>query len=408
MSEEFNVTTRYIDSEGKQAAIGFEQEVDAIRVAVNLPDQEELAGGWLLPRTICRRGETPTSGTLVLEDPELSTVANWFQRDRLYRVALLALTRAAIAGQADISAILDNLTTSSFADILYQAASQTLPDDLGDVGPILEEAPAELEEDIRGSSVDQVWEELLSANDTQQRILALAREMSHPDPDRWGRWLRERIHETLGQALLAAAHSAAPEHMAEGSLLLDLDRGDPRCDVGDSVEIWLTESAIGGSGAVEALAHKASDTPRMLIDTLEAAISPGRSGIEQRWPGRPSRSICRGTGHCGSRRECPKPDGPRRAGRCPARTIRESCQAGSVRRNGPQGRDEPSHSPGRYQLGKRRPGPGHGAAWRNWEQRLQVGDRPAHLLLHRLFASGLCRQGTATGGPRKPVRPRRK
>ena len=120
---------------------------------------------------------------------------------------------------------------------------------------------------------------LLSANETQQRILALAREMSHPDPDRWGRWLRERIHETLGQALLAAAHSAAPEHMSEGSLLLDLDRGDLRCNLGDSVEIWLTESAIGGSGAVEALAHKASDTPRMLIDTMEAAISPDESEL---------------------------------------------------------------------------------------------------------------------------------
>ena len=301
--EEFNVTTKYIDSDGKQAAIGFEQEVDAIRVAVNLPDQEDLA------ELAASSDNLPAWRNayfrdLVMEDPELSTVANWFQRDRLHRVALLALARAAIAGQADISAILDNLSTSSFADILYQAASQTLPDDLGDVGPILEEAPGELEEDIRGSSVDQIWEELLSANDTQQRILALAREMSHPDPDRWGRWLRERIHETLGQALLAAAHSAAPEHMAEGSLLLDLDRGDPRCDLGDSVEIWLTESAIGGSGAVEALAHKASDTPRMLIDTLEAAISPGRSGIEQRWPGRTSRSICRGAGHCGSRREC--------------------------------------------------------------------------------------------------------
>lgn len=276
--EEFNVTTRYIDSEGKQAAIGFEQEVDAIRVAVNLPDQEDLtdlaASSDNLPAW-----RNAYFRDLVMEDPDLSTVANWFQRERLFRVALLALTRAAIARQADISAVLDSLSTSSFADIFYQAASQTLPDDPGDVGPILEEAPVELQEDVRGSSVDQIWEDLLSANDTQQRILALAREMSHPDPDRWGRWLRERIHETLGQALLAAAHSAAPEHMAEGSLLLDLDRGDPRCNVGDSVEIWLTESTIGGSGAVEALAHKASETPRMLIDTLEAAISPAEAEL---------------------------------------------------------------------------------------------------------------------------------
>ncbi|MDE2715753.1 MAG: protein DpdJ [Chloroflexota bacterium] len=277
-SEEFNVTTRYFDSEGKQAAIGFEQEVDAIRVVVNLPDRETLAEDAASSDNL-PAWRNAYFRDLVLQDPELSTVANWFQRDRLHRVALLALTRAAITEQADISAILDNLSPKGFADILYQAASQALPDDPGDVGPILEEVPAELEWDIRGSSVDPVWEELLSGNETQQRILILAREMSDPDPDRWGRWLRERIHETLGQALLAAAHSAAPEHMAEGSLLLDLDRGDPRCDLGDSAEIWLTESAIGGSGAVEAFAQKASDTPRMLIETLEAAISPGEAEL---------------------------------------------------------------------------------------------------------------------------------
>ena len=271
--EEFNVKTRYIDSEGNPAAIGFEQEVDAIRVAVNLPDADELselaAASNNLPEW-----RNAYFRDLVMEDPELSLVANWFQRDRLHRAALLALTRAAVIGRSDISSILGNLSVSSFADILSQAASKALPDDPGDDGPNVEEAPPELKEEIRGGAVDQAWDELLESDVTQRRLLAVAREMCDPKPERWGNWLRERIHETLGQALLAAAHSAAPEHMAEGSLLLDLDRGDPHRDLGDSAEVWLTESAIGGSGAVEALARKASGTPRMLIETLEAAISP--------------------------------------------------------------------------------------------------------------------------------------
>ncbi len=208
-----------------------------------------------------------------MEDPELSTVANWFQRDRLHRAALLALTRAAVIGRADISSILDDLSASGFADILSKAASMALPNDPGNASPNPEEAPTELEEDIRGGAVDPVWEELLESGATQRRLLALAREMCAPLPKRWGHWLRDRIHETLGQALLAASHSAVPEHIAEGSLLLDLDRGDPHCDLGDSAEVWLTESAIGGSGAAEALARKASDTPRILIETLEAAMS---------------------------------------------------------------------------------------------------------------------------------------
>ena len=277
-STEFNVKTRYIDPEGNPAAIGFEQEVDAVRVAVNLPDADDLAelasASDNLPEW-----RNAYFRDLVMEDPELSTAANWFQRDRLYRVALLALTRAAVIRQADIASVLDILDASALAEILSQAASKSLPDDPGDDVPNLEEAPAELEEEIRGSSFNPVWEELLESDVTQRRLLDLAREMCDPTPERWGGWLRERIHETLGQALLAAAYSAAPEHMAEGSLLLDLDRGDPYCDLGDSAEVWLTESTIGGSGAAEALARKASDTPRMLIDTLEAAISPGEAEL---------------------------------------------------------------------------------------------------------------------------------
>ena len=267
---EFNVKTRYIDAEGNPVAIGFEQEVDAVRVAVNLPDAGDLAELAAASDNL-PEWRNAYFRDLMMEDPELSTAANWFQRDRLHRVALLALTRTAVIRQTDIPSVLD---ASDFAEILSQAASRTLPDDPGDGGPSLEEAPAELEEEIRGSSFDPIWEELLESDVTQRRLLALGREMCDPAPDRWGSWLRERIHETLGQALLAAAHSAAPEHMAEGSLLLDLDRGDPYCDLGDSTEVWLTESAIGGSGAVEALARKASDRPKMLIDSLEAAISP--------------------------------------------------------------------------------------------------------------------------------------
>ena len=280
-SEEFNVTTRYIDSEGKQSAIGFEQEVDAIRVAVNLPDQEDLAELAAASDNL-PAWRNAYFRDLVMEDPELSAAANWFERDRLHRVALLALTRAAITGKTDFASVLDDLPDSNFAEILSRAASQARPDDLSDVGPNYHEAPAELEEEIRGSSLNPRWEELLSENFTQQRLLALAREMYDPTPDRWGRWLRERIHETLGQALLAAAHAAAPEHMAEGSLLLDLDRGFPYGDLGDSVEVWLTESAIGGSGAVEALAYKASAAPRMLIDTLEAAVAPEEAELTSR------------------------------------------------------------------------------------------------------------------------------
>ena len=270
---EVNVTTLYIDSEGNRAAVGFEQEVDAIRVKASLPTPQTLvelaAASDNLPVW-----KTAYFRDLVMEDPELSSVSNWFQRDRLHRVMLLVLARAAIIKGANLVTVLNDLASSDIGEMLSDAASQTPPQDPSALSPNDGDAPAELEEEIRDNSADRRWEILLSEKVTQHRLLALAREMCHPDPDVFGKWLRDRIHETLGQALLAAASSVVPTHVSEGSLLLDLDRGDPYFDPGDSVEVWLTESAIGGSGAVEALARAASNEPRLLLQSLEAAISP--------------------------------------------------------------------------------------------------------------------------------------
>ena len=272
-STEFRVRTLYVDSEGNRAALGFEQNVDAVRVVANLPTPEFLAeladASENLPAW-----RTAYFRDLVMEDPELSSITNWFQRDRLHRTMLLVLTRAAVDAGTTISSVLDEIEGSDFSDQLFDASSLTLTPDPSNVDPEVDGIPEEIEEEARIISADMRWKGLLSENVTQQRLISLAREMCNPERDAWGIWLRERIHETLGQAILAAAYDAVPGHVAEDSLLLDLDRGDPHFDPGDSVEVWLTESAIGGSGAVEALAHAASEDPRLLVQSLDAAVLP--------------------------------------------------------------------------------------------------------------------------------------
>ena len=272
-STEFRVRTAYVDSEGNRAALGFEQNVDAVKVAVNLPNAEFLAeladASENLPAW-----RTAYFRDLVMEDPELSTITNWFQRDRLHRTMFLLLARAAVDVGKSISSVLDEIEGSDFSDQLLDSSSLTPTPDPSNADPEVDGIPEEIEEEARSSSAETRWKALLSENVTQQRLISLARELCHPERNAWGTWLRERMHETLGQAILAAAYDAVPGHVAEDSLLLDLDRGDPHFDPGDSVEVWLTESAIGGSGAVEALAHAASQDPRLLVQSLEASVSP--------------------------------------------------------------------------------------------------------------------------------------
>ena len=272
-STEFRVTAVYVDSEGNRAALGFEQNVDAVRVVANLPAPEFLADLADVSEEL-PAWRAAYFRDLVTNDPELSAVSNWFQRDRLHRAMVLALTRSAVAGGKTISSVLDEIEGSEFSDWLLDASNLTLTQDPSNIDPDVDGIPEELEEEVNSSAADERWEALLSQDVTQQRLLSLSREMCRPDRNDWGTWLRERIHETLGEAILAAAYDAVPGHVAEGSLLFDLDREDPYFDPGESVEVWLTESAIGGSGAVEALARAASGDSRLLVQSLEAAVLP--------------------------------------------------------------------------------------------------------------------------------------
>ena len=83
--QEYNVTTRYVNTDGTQAAVGFEQEVDAVLIQLSLPETDELVDrASVAPSTPIWR--VAYFRDRVLNDPELSSVCNWFQRDWLQQM----------------------------------------------------------------------------------------------------------------------------------------------------------------------------------------------------------------------------------------------------------------------------------------------------------------------------------
>jgi len=270
---EFNVVTRYVNLDGTHAAVGFEQEVDAVLVRLCLPEANELA----------YRASTAQSLPLwkaayfrdrVLNDPELSSVCNWFQRDWLQQMMLTALIEAAVSLQSSLSAGLSMLLSEGLSVRLRDVATRIFAIELDAVTEGDEERPTESDGSIHGEQLDQRWDDLLANQLLIHRLSMLASELWDADPESWGAWLQNRTHETIGEALLTASYFTAPVHLAENSLLLDVDRGIPDNDSDHELEVWLTEAALGGSGAVEALAHEATRDPRRLIRALEAAIAP--------------------------------------------------------------------------------------------------------------------------------------
>ena len=270
---EFNILTRYTDGNGVAAAVGFEQEVDGLRVVLRLPPPQKFAERASKAQSL-PAWRTAYFRDLVLEDPVLSASCNWFQRDWLQQMMFAALVESAVTGAHELPVALDSLLTQGLTNALTNAARRLFAMDSDAASDDDEEPSAEAAYSSDGDRLDQRWSDLLLNPDVTDRLQTLARELYEPNPKSWERWLRERSHETLGEALLASAYRAAPAHLAEDSLLLDLDRGDPHHDAGDAVEVWLTESALGGSGAIEALAREATKVPRQLVSSLEAAVSP--------------------------------------------------------------------------------------------------------------------------------------
>ena len=270
---EFMVITRYIDPAGDPAAVGFEQEVDAIRFALRLPGPEELmeraANSQHLPAW-----KTAFLRDLVLEDEELASICNWFQRDRLQQILQLCLVEHAVSDQSTLSAAFDGIVGPGLKTELQHVASRMLAVELDGDTEEDEETPTETAGRSSAGHTQQRWADLLADDAVIARLAELVPNLWDPDPEIWGRWLFERMHETFGEALFHAAYQTAPDHMGEDSMLLDLDRGDPDHDLQGGVEIWLSEAALGGSGAVEALARAATEDPALMMRGLAAAVAP--------------------------------------------------------------------------------------------------------------------------------------
>ncbi|MFC1900364.1 protein DpdJ [Chloroflexota bacterium] len=271
--QEFNVTTRYVDTDGTQVAVGFEQEVDAVLIQLSLPETGELVDrASIAPSTPIWR--VAYFRDRVLNDPELSSVCNWFQRDWLQQMMLTSLVETAVSYQNNLPNAYRTLLSEGLSVQLRNVATRIFAMELDTVTGN-EELPTESDDSVHGEQLDQRWEDLLANQVVLQRLEVLAPELWDAAPDLWGEWLRSRTHETIGEALLAASYLTTPDHVAEDSLLLDIDRGMPDFDPNQNLEVWLTEAALGGSGAVEALAREATQDPRRLIRALEATVAPG-------------------------------------------------------------------------------------------------------------------------------------
>jgi hypothetical protein len=264
------------DTDGSPAAVGFEQEVDGLRVSLRLPSPTELE------RTVQGRPEVSEWRAayfrdLVRHDPDLVRSANRFQRDWLHQIYLAALLVE--AARNDVT--LDQASAQLHGKGVAQSC-RVVMDQLFRFDPIAAESL-----DVRqGDESDEVpglnesprlvrsLAPLFDDTSVVARIERLAAVLwSDSTGAEFSTWLRARVADTVGEAVALACSYLAPEFATTDALTLDVV--SPRSGEQDpsDLEVWITESIMGGAGILDAIGRGYAADPSAFARALDAALA---------------------------------------------------------------------------------------------------------------------------------------
>jgi hypothetical protein len=255
------ITSSFFDSDGSPIAVGFVQDVDAIRVTLRVPDTEAFeranghpsASGW---RSSFLRHRIQT-------DPSLSSDANKFELSWLADAIIVAFTRAALERERPGDPVAD--ITADLWGAVRDAVNRMHGEG---IGPGTDEPASGDEEDERTTKLVERLEELLGRRAFVARLTELTRGALGTTPEGFAAWARNQHIGAAGDVLLAACSALLPNRAGAETLVVDL------VDDGDAASIWITETTLGGGGVIEAIAEAFASDPWRMVRAIEAAIVP--------------------------------------------------------------------------------------------------------------------------------------
>lgn len=272
------VDVRLDTADGKPAAVGFELEVDALRVDLSVPSGEALASQ--LPPALLADLRAAHFRECVLRDEQLPDTLSVFDREALRDLLFNALVRTALNEEVDLARALRSVLATglaSFADDLFAVrfgdpsrapmTAQTHDDEQldedGGGDPVRRPPP-----DRTRKRLDHL-RDLASDPATVARLGEIATALWDPVTVAFGAWLRSTLIDGLAAAILQACIDRAPMHAATDSLLVDSETTED----GGAV-VWISESTLGGGGVVSSLADCFHADPNELPSALEAVLAP--------------------------------------------------------------------------------------------------------------------------------------
>lgn len=232
------------DADGRPVGLGFDATVDGLALSVTPPDSLLALDGAHL-----RALRSERLRHLIVESTLLDAYLNQFDRQRLAQALQAALVHRAVARGTDLG--------SAFAE--------HRDDVLVEVARILDQSGPEADLDRKGARrIGQA----LEVDAVREQIAAAAEVMWDTPDESWRPWLQTRWCATVGGLIHRALQDLCSEFDSD-DVVLEIDQAS-----GGPVTLWLLETAIGGSGLLQAAAQRIVDDPRGFVDLVFAGLLP--------------------------------------------------------------------------------------------------------------------------------------
>jgi hypothetical protein len=267
------------DDPDRPAALGYEAEVDGLRVVFRPLDREQVALD-AEEQPALRDWRAAYVRHVLDTDPEIGARTNTFQRDwllQIYLGAVLVIAEEREIHAQDANQLMrerfDRVVVDRLMDGIFHIDRVAEHPEDGTEDSFEDESARGAAGGGREARLQAELSTLISDEGIRARLIEIVAETWEPRPEPWVNWLHAALHESLSEAARSAALAIAPDYANEDSVRLDLGPEHP-APTGLDPEAWITEAAIGGAGVIEAIANGYASDPRTFFRAFEFALLP--------------------------------------------------------------------------------------------------------------------------------------
>lgn len=247
--------------EGKPSGVGFEIDVDALVLVLNLPSDLSVAIDWSDSHRIRATRAARYNWEARENNIFCDVVPNPFLRGWIAQIFQIAALQVSVAHSIDLRKAQDLIADGTYLDVLLavlQTVFQVPEVDNGEEGS----------DKLRQKLIDA-----LRSSDVRNAVRVAARVLVDPIDSEWNDWLALSMRATIGAACLDAIQQACPQIDPDGLIVDIVVRRDDGSEPTEP-EIWISEVNPGGNGLIESVAELLTSRPDSLYRHIEAALGP--------------------------------------------------------------------------------------------------------------------------------------